>query len=123
MPPLCASYGTFAMTVSYFVRYCGPNRDDGAFVARYRDVHVPLLLDFPGIRSVVLRTPLAVADRFAVVPAGTRLLAEMRFDDRAALEAALASPARARAREDFARMPAFDGTIAHEALAEQVYRR
>lgn len=111
------------MTVSYFVRYAGPHQDDGAFVARYRDIHVPLLLDFPAIQSVVLRTPMAIADRFPVASAGTHLLAEMRFADRAALEAALASPARALAREDFGRMPQFAGTITHEALTEEVLAR
>lgn len=111
------------MTVSYFVRYAGPHQDDAAFIARYRDVHVPLLLDFPAIQSVVLRTPVVVADRFPVAPAGTRLLVEMRFEDQAELEAALAAPARALAREDFTRMPRFAGTITHEALAEDVFVR
>ena len=122
MPFPTAVQGSAVMTVSYFVRYAGPHRDNGGFVARYRDVHVPLLLDFPAIRSVVLRTPVATDDRFPVAAAGTHLLAEMRFDDRAALQAALRSPARALARQDFARMPHFAGSIAHEALAEEVFR-
>ena len=109
------------MTVSYFVRYSGAHQDDVSFLARYRDVHVPVLLEFPAIRSVVLRTPLTVADRFSVSPAGTHLLAEMRFDDQGDLQAALESPARARAREDFTRMPTFHGTIVHEALRKQVF--
>ena len=109
------------MTFSYFVRYVGPHRDDGSFTARYRDAHVPMLLEFPAIRSVVLRTPLTVTDPFSVSPAGTHLLAEMRFDDQGGLQAALESSARARAREDFACMPTFHGTIVHEALREQVF--
>ena len=116
-----AEFGIVPMTVSYFVRYSGAHQDDVSFTARYRDVHVPILLEFPAIRSVVLRTPLFVADRYSVSPASTHLLAEMQFDDQGGLQAALESSARARAREDFARMPAFHGTIEHEALREQVF--
>ena len=110
------------MTVSYFVRYAGAPATGPGFVERYRGVHVPILLAWPRLRSVVLRTPAAAEDPFAVRAGATQLLVELAFDSAADLAAALRSPARARAREDFARMPPFAGEITHEALIAEVHR-
>ena len=45
------------------------------------------------------------------------LLAQMTFDSAAALDTALASEARARARADFQNFPPFEGSVTHQAMA------
>ena len=47
------------MSVSYFVRYEIEIADLPAFLRRYREVHVPLVARWPGLRRMVLHTPLA----------------------------------------------------------------
>ncbi len=110
------------MTVSYYVRYHGEAEDTDAFLAHYRDVHVPHLLRFPGIRSVILHRAARSADPFPVEPGGDLLLAEMVFETIADLDAALASEARQAARADFASFPAFRGSITHQAMEAEEFR-
>jgi hypothetical protein len=43
----------------------------------------------------------------------------MMFENVAALDAALQSEARKKARDDFARFGAFEGEITHEALSAE----
>jgi len=106
--------------VSYFVRYSGSSPEPAAFLAYYRDRHAPLLKEFPAIKSLVLRTPAVFQDPFPVRPAGTMLLAEMRFDSATDLNEALRSNARRRARDDFSHFPRFEGDVTHEALRAEV---
>ena len=106
--------------VSYFVRYRGSSPDPAAFLAYYRERHARLLKEFPAIRSLVLHTPAASHDPFPVRPAGTMLLAQMKFDSAADLDAALGSDARRRARDDFANFPRFEAEVTHEALSAEV---
>jgi hypothetical protein len=54
-----------------------------------------------------------------VNPGGRLLLAQMRFDSIDALNAALASEARVRAREDFRSFPPFQGEITHQAMTSR----
>ena len=108
------------MTVSYFVRYSGQAPDEGAFIEHYRTRHAALFCRFPGLRSLVLHRPLDWRDPFPVTPDGTMLLAQMSFDDGAALDRALASQARAAARDDFAAFPPFEGTVSHQAMRAEV---
>ncbi len=110
------------MTVSYYVRYHGETVDRDAFLDHYRDVHVPHLLRFPGIRSVILHHATASADPFPVEPGGDLLLAEMVFDTIRDLDDALVSEARADARADFASFPAFRGSITHQAMVAEEFR-
>ena len=102
--------------VSYFISYRGNSPDPEAFLRHYAERHAPLLAQFPGIRSLDMHTGIEWRDPFQVNPAGRLLLAQMRFDSIEALNVALASAARARAREDFAAFPAFDGVVAHQAM-------
>jgi uncharacterized protein (TIGR02118 family) len=103
--------------VSYFVSYRGSSPAADAFLRHYRERHAEILKSFPGIRGLVLHTPVGWTDPFPVNPGGRLLLAQMQFDSAAALDAALASAARARAREDFRTFPAFEGTVTHQAMA------
>jgi uncharacterized protein (TIGR02118 family) len=110
------------MTVSYFVRYQGAPADPAAFDAHYAGPHAALLRDFPGIRSLILHSPVAVRDPFPTNDAGLHLLSQMVFDSEAALQAALGSEARKRAFEDRTNFPAFNGAIAHQAMrAETIF--
>ena len=63
--------------------------DPAAFDAHYRDVHTPIVRRYPGLRDLRLTRPDGVGGR----PAPFHLLAEMSFDSRADLDAALASEA------------------------------
>ena len=103
--------------VSYFVSYRGSTPEPEAFLEHYAGEHARLLAGFPGIRGLELHTPVGWNDPFPVNPGGRLLLAQMIFESAAALDAALASEARARAREDFGRFPPFQGTVTHQAMA------
>jgi uncharacterized protein (TIGR02118 family) len=106
--------------VSYFVSYRGTSPAAEAFLRHYRERHSQILKDFPGIRGLVVHTPVGWTDPYPVNPGGRLLLAQLQFESVAALDAALASEARARAREDFRAFPAFDGTVTHQAMASTV---
>lgn len=108
------------MSVSYFVRYRGQAADADAFVDYYRTRHAAVLGRFPGIASLTLHRALTWNDPFPVNPDGSLLLAQMSFASAEALNAALASEARAQARDDFANFPPFDGTVTHQATSSQV---
>jgi uncharacterized protein (TIGR02118 family) len=110
------------MSVSYFVRYRGSAADPEAFAAYYRDRHAAILKDFPGLRGLVLHRPVLAQDPFPTRPGGSFLLAQMSFDSAEALDRALASEARARARDDFANFPSFEGEVTHEAMAREIVR-
>jgi len=111
------------VSVSYFVRYDIEIGDLDAFMRRYREVHVPLVARWPGLRRMVLHTPLAWRDSFPVNPGRAVLMAQLEFESEAAMNAALASRERAEARGDFKRFPKYEGTVVHQAMAqEEVYR-
>jgi uncharacterized protein (TIGR02118 family) len=109
-----------AMTVSYFVRYQGRPADAAAFDRHYSGAHAAILRDFPGIEGLVLHRPVSWRDPFPVKRGETYLLAQMLFASEAALNAALASEARARARDDAANFPTFDGAVTHQAMRAEV---
>jgi uncharacterized protein (TIGR02118 family) len=106
--------------VSYFVRYRGSSPDPAGFQHYYEMRHAEILRRFPNIRSLALHRPIASSDPFPVRPDGTLLLAQMMFDSEADLHAALQSPARREARDDFHRFPAFEGDVTHEAMQRKL---
>jgi uncharacterized protein (TIGR02118 family) len=111
------------MSVSYFVRYDITAVDAQRFVDRYREVHVPLLARWPGIRRVMLHTPLDWHDPFSVNRGRTVLLAQLEFESVESMEAALQSEARAAAREDFKRFPPYEGSVVHQVMVQdEVFR-
>ena len=107
------------MSASYIVRYHGTAPAPTAFVDHYRNSHAPILQRFPGIGSLVLHKGADFTDPFPVNPGGNLLIAEMTFDDLPSLNAALASSARADARDDFREFPAFDGEVTHQAFVSE----
>ena len=106
--------------VSYFVRYRGSSSDTEAFQAHYETRHAAILREFPNIRSLVLHRPAAWTDPFPVRRGESMLLAQMKFDSSAELDAALRSEARRLARDDFHRFPPFEGDVSHEAMTGKV---
>jgi len=110
------------MSVSYFVRYDIEAGDLKAFLRRYREVHVPLVARWPGLRRMVMHTPLEWQDPFPVNRGRAVLMAQLEFDSEAAMNQAFASPERAAAREDFKRFMTFEGTVTHQAMkSEEVW--
>ncbi len=74
----------------------GTPEDPQEFDRHYREVHVPLARQLPGLRAYTLsRTTGEIAERD-----GSYLIAELDFDDRAALNAAIGSPAGEAATAD-----------------------
>ncbi len=108
------------MSVSYFVRYDGAPADPAAFARHYAGPHAEILRGFPGIGSLVLHRPVDWSDPAPVDRGESCLLAQMIFPSAEALNFALASDARARAREDFANFPAFEGSVTHQAMGAEV---
>jgi uncharacterized protein (TIGR02118 family) len=112
------------MSVSYFVRYDITARDVEAFVSYYRTKHVAVLSSWPGLKSVVLHTPVDWRDPSPVNRGKAVLLAQLEFENVEALNEALASPQRTEARRDFERLPPFEGAVTHQAMAsDQAWRR
>jgi uncharacterized protein (TIGR02118 family) len=104
------------------VRYEGHAGSPQAFVARYREQHVPILARFPGIRRIILHTPADWQDPYPVKPDRFALIAQMVFDSQADLDRALRSEARAVARQDFAMFPPFEGVVYHQAaVSDEVF--
>jgi uncharacterized protein (TIGR02118 family) len=70
--------------------------DPAAFDAHYRDVHTPIVQQYPSLRDLRVSRADGVAGR----PPDFYLVAEMTFDSRADLDAALASePGRESGRD------------------------
>lgn len=109
------------MAVSYLVFYRGCAKNQKVFLQHYREIHVPILKRFPGIREVTLHTPSAWEDAHSVNPAGFALVVEMRFDSMESLQAALESEARSEARVDLGEFPPFAGDIWHQAMKSEEF--
>lgn len=103
---------------SYLVRYAGPAEDPAAWHAHYEAHHAPIMAELPGIRELELYLPVASslgASAWKTVRSLQRN--KVAFDSAQALEAALASPVRAKMRADFATFPAYRGTVTHYSMA------
>ena len=105
------------MSVSYFVRYDIHTVDQNAFIDYYRTHHVPKLARWPGLKRVVLHTPVDWSDTWPVNRGRAVLMAQLEFDSAEAMHAAFASPERALARADMANFPPFEGVVTHQAFA------
>jgi len=109
--------------VSYFVRYDIAVADLKGFLERYRKVHVPAVTSWPGLRRMVIHTPVDWKDPFAVNRGQAVLMAQLEFESEEAMNRAFASPERAAAREDFKRFMTYAGTVTHQAMVQdEVFR-
>ena len=107
--------------VSYFVHYRRPVDDEEHFLDHYRAGHVPILAQFPGLRSLTLYTPTRWRSPIKMAPADHFLVCQIAFDSLDALNDALASEVRVRLREDYYGFPKH-GEVSHYAmLRDQVY--
>jgi uncharacterized protein (TIGR02118 family) len=110
------------MTISYFVRYDIAVPDLGAFVERYKRVHVPLVAKWPGLLRMSIHTASDWKDPFPVNKGKAVLMAQLEFENEHGLRTAFASPERAAAREDFKQFMTFEGTVTHQAMkTEEVF--
>ena len=73
-----------------------PPEDPARFDAHYREVHTPIVRRYPKLRAVRLTRAVGIGGR----PSPYYLMAEMRFDSRADLDAALASDAARESGRD-----------------------
>lgn len=109
--------------LSYFVLYEGEAENKEAFLSYCRHRHVPILRQFPGIRSLVLHIPVPWQDPSPTKPDRFVLIAQMGFASQENLEKALGSEARAAARDDSGRFPPLHGLVYHQAmLPEEVFQ-
>jgi len=110
------------VSVSCFVRYDIAVDDLEAFLRRYREMHVPMVARWPGLRRMTMHTPVAWQDPVPVNRGKAVLMAQLEFDSEAAMNKAFASPERVAAREDFKRFMTFEGTVTHQAMkSEEVW--
>jgi uncharacterized protein (TIGR02118 family) len=80
--------------VRFLVLYNAPE-DPAEFDRYYRDVHVPLAQKLPGLRRYTICTDVA-----SIRGQSYYMVAELDFDDRAALQAAFESPEGHAAAQD-----------------------
>jgi hypothetical protein len=102
--------------VTYFVRYQGLPQPIDAFVSDYSGRHVDILKRWPGVRRIVLHTPVAFDDPHPVRPDTTDFLTEMTFANGEALREALRSEARALARADRVNLKYGSALVTHHAM-------
>ena len=94
------------MAARLIVLYRQPE-DAAAFDAHYRDVHTPIVRRYPGLRDLRLSKADGVAGR----PPDYYLVAEMSFDTRADLDAAVASDAGRESGRDLRNFAAAGTTL------------
>jgi uncharacterized protein (TIGR02118 family) len=94
------------VTARLIVLYRTPD-DAAAFDVHYRDVHAPIVRQYPNLRDLRLRKADGVAGR----PPDYYLVAEMGFDSRADLEAALASDAGRESGRDLRNFASAGATL------------
>lgn len=99
--------------VSYWVEYAGPAADPNAWHVHYNAHHPQLLAGFPGIRAIEIYTPAVVACELPLPERPCLQRNKTVFDDVDAMNAAMQSPVREALREDFRKLPAFQGPALH----------
>lgn len=99
--------------LSYWVEYAGPAADPNAWHDHYTRHHPQLLAGFPGIRAIEIYTPAVVVCGLPLPERPCLQRNKTVFDDVAAMNTAMQSPVREALREDFHRLPAFQGPALH----------
>ena len=89
--------------VKFCVFYYGKPEDPVAFDKYYWDHHLPIVARWPKIKRIAISKGQPDDDLYQI--------AELYFDNRMEMEAALSSPERALAAEDAKKMPRFNGEI------------
>lgn len=99
--------------VKLCVFYHGKPEDPAAFDDYYWNHHLALVTRWPHIKRIVLSKGLPGGDLYQIT--------ELYFDNREAMEAALASPERAVAAEDGRRLPGYTGAIERQTFEVAEY--
>jgi uncharacterized protein (TIGR02118 family) len=89
--------------VKFCVFYYGKPEDPAAFDTYYWRHHLPLVARWPKIKRIVISKGQPDDDLYQ--------MAELYFDSRREMEAALRSPERALAAEDSKNLPRFNGEV------------
>jgi uncharacterized protein (TIGR02118 family) len=89
--------------VKFCVYYYGKPEDPAAFDKYYWANHLPIVARWPKIKRIVLSKGQPDDDVYQI--------AELYFDNRMELEAALTSPERTLAVEDSKKFPRFNGEV------------
>jgi uncharacterized protein (TIGR02118 family) len=105
---------------TYLVAYEGPADDEAAWLAYYLEHHPPLMAKLPQIRELEIYTPIDWRCTARLRSERNLQRNKVAFDSAAALAAALDSPVRREMRADFARFPAYRGSVTHYAMNTRV---
>jgi uncharacterized protein (TIGR02118 family) len=98
---------------TYLVSYEGEADDFNAWLTHYLTHHPPLMTQLPGIRELEIYTRIDYRSALKHARATAMQRNKVVFDDVASLDAALASPVRARMKADFDSFPPYSGTTPH----------
>jgi uncharacterized protein (TIGR02118 family) len=98
---------------TYLVSYEGEADDFNAWLTHYLTHHPPLMTQLPGIRELEIYTRIDYRSALKHPRATAMQRNKVVFDDVASLDAALASPVRARMKADFDSFPPYSGTTPH----------
>jgi uncharacterized protein (TIGR02118 family) len=99
--------------VKLSVMYVGQPADPAAFDAYYWQTHLPTVRKWPGIRRITVDKGAQGDELYQV--------ADLWFDTRADLDAALASPERQVSAADVKRFPEFRGQIKRQVFEVKSY--
>ena len=98
---------------TYLVSYEGEADDFNAWLTHYLTHHPPLMTQLPGIRELEIYTRIDYRSALKHTRATAMQRNKVVFDDVASLNAALASPVRARMKADFDSFPPYSGATPH----------
>ena len=99
--------------VKMSVMYVGQPADPAAFDAYYWKTHLPTVEKWPGIRRITIAKGAAGDELYQI--------ADLFFDSRADLDAALASPQRKASAADFKLFPEFQGQVKRQIFQVTSY--
>jgi len=105
---------------SYVVHYAGPAQDLNIWLHHYVSHHPQIMRTFPGIRQIEI---LSRVDWCGFLPwerVNYMQRNRVMFDNPAALQIALQSPARIAMREDFETFPPFEGGNSHFPMETRI---
>ncbi|WP_105384450.1 hypothetical protein [Neorhizobium alkalisoli] len=105
---------------SYVVHYAGPAQDLNIWLHHYVSHHPQVMRTFPGIRQIEI---LSRVDWCGFLPwerVNYMQRNRVMFDNPAALQIALQSPARIAMREDFETFPPFEGGNSHFPMETRI---
>lgn len=112
--------GSESPAAAYVVGYEGPAQDLNAWLAHYIAHHPPLMARLPGIREIEVCTRLDSTSALPFPREAWMLRNLVAFDSPTALSEALRSSARQAMREDYGRLPPYQGRVFHYPMATRL---